>query len=103
VLVVQRCGALAANHRVACVAASSAAANPARRWLKSAARRWTAQARNTMPVEFMFGRPLSPEELDMIREQIKSMDDITAIDDEVRDIVERNWPHLVSKLPPREE
>jgi hypothetical protein len=37
----------------------------------------------------MFGRPLSPEELDMIREQIESMDDITAIDDEVRGIVER--------------
>jgi hypothetical protein len=52
----------------------------------------------------MFGRPLSPEELDMIREQIESMDDITAIDDErVRGIVERNWPHLVSKLPAREE
>jgi hypothetical protein len=56
-----------------------------------------------MATEFMFGRPLSPEELDMIREQIESMDDITAIDDEVRGIVERNWPHLVAKLPPREE
>jgi hypothetical protein len=54
-------------------------------------------------MELMFGRPLSPEELDMIREQIESMDDITAIDDEVRGIVEWNWPHLVSKLPPREE
>ena len=56
-----------------------------------------------MPMEFMFGRPLSPEELDMIRLQIESVDDITAIDDEVRGIVERNWPQLVSKLPPREE
>jgi hypothetical protein len=55
-----------------------------------------------MPMEFMFGRPLSPEELEMLREQIESMDDITAIDDEVRCIVERNWPHLVSKLPPRD-
>jgi hypothetical protein len=57
-----------------------------------------------MPIEFMFGRPLSPDEtLEMIREQIEEMDDITAIDDEVRGIVERNWPHLVSKLPQREE
>jgi hypothetical protein len=39
----------------------------------------------------------------MVREQIESMDDITAIEDEVRGIVERNWSHLVSKLPPREE
>jgi hypothetical protein len=30
------------------------------------------------------------------------MDDITAVE-EVRGIVERNWSHLVSKLPPREE
>ena len=47
--------------------------------------------------------PLSPEELDMIREQIEAMEDITAIDDEVRGIVERHWPHLVAKLPPRDE
>ena len=56
-----------------------------------------------MPIEFMFGRPLSPDELDMLRQQIERMDDITAIDDEVRGIVERNWPHLLSKLPPEGE
>jgi hypothetical protein len=39
----------------------------------------------------------------MIREQIESMDDITAMDDEVRGIVERNWPQLVSRLQPRKE
>jgi hypothetical protein len=50
-----------------------------------------------------FGRPLSPEELDMIRKQIESMDQIGAVTDEVRGIAERSWPHLVSKLPPREE
>jgi hypothetical protein len=54
-------------------------------------------------MEFLFGRPLSPEELELIRQQIESMDDITAIDGEVRAIVERNWPHLLSKLPSREE
>ena len=53
-----------------------------------------------MPMEFMFGRPLNPGKLEMLREQIESMDDITDIDDEVRGIVERNWPHLVAKLPP---
>jgi hypothetical protein len=30
------------------------------------------------------------------------MDDITAIDDELRGLVERNWPHLRSKLPPED-
>jgi hypothetical protein len=56
-----------------------------------------------MPIEFMFGRQLSPEELELIREQIESMDEITAIDDEVHGIVERNWPHLMGKLPPKDE
>jgi hypothetical protein len=32
----------------------------------------------------------------------ESMDDITAVTDEVRGIVEPNWPHL-SKLPPKDE
>jgi hypothetical protein len=54
-------------------------------------------------MEFMFGRPLGPEELELLRQQVESMDDITAIDDEVRGIVERNWPHLLSKLPPEPE
>jgi hypothetical protein len=54
-------------------------------------------------MEFLFGRPLTAEELELIRQQIESMDDITAIDDEMRGIVERNWPHLLSKLPPAEK
>jgi hypothetical protein len=56
-----------------------------------------------MPIECIFGCPLSPEELELIRKQIEAMDDITAIDNEVRGIVERNWPHRVAKLPPRDE
>jgi hypothetical protein len=27
-----------------------------------------------MPMEFVFGRPLSPQELEMLRKQIESMD-----------------------------
>jgi hypothetical protein len=42
--------------------------------------------------------------LELIRQQIEALDDIPAtIDDEIRGIVGRNWPHLLSKLPPREE
>jgi hypothetical protein len=54
-------------------------------------------------MEFLNGRPLSPEELEMIRQQIEALDDIGAVDDEIRGIVARNWPHLLSKLPPEEE
>jgi hypothetical protein len=56
-----------------------------------------------MPVEFLFGRPLSPVEIEIIRQQIESMDDITDIDEELRGFVERHWPDLVSKLPPRDD
>src|SRR6266446_2518067 len=62
---------------------------PAARWSKS------------MPIEFMHGRPLSPEELEMIRRQIEEgFDNITEVDDEIRGIVARNWPYLLEKLPP---
>jgi hypothetical protein len=54
-------------------------------------------------MEFLHGRPLGPEELDTIRQQLEEMDDVTAIDPEVRAIVERNWPHLLAKLPPEDE
>jgi hypothetical protein len=47
--------------------------------------------------------PTEPEELEFIRTQIEALDDIGAVTDEVRGIVERNWPHLVAKLPPRDE
>jgi hypothetical protein len=56
-----------------------------------------------MPIEFLHGRPLEPEELEMIRLQIESgFDTIEAVDPELRGIVERNWPHLLAKLPPDE-
>ena len=54
-----------------------------------------------MPVEFLHGRPLSPEELEMIRQQIEEgFDNIAEVDDEIRGIVARR-PHLLSKLPPQ--
>jgi hypothetical protein len=53
-----------------------------------------------MPTEYLDGHPLSPDELDTIRRDIEAMDSIDAISDQLRGIVERNWPHLVSKLPP---
>jgi hypothetical protein len=32
-----------------------------------------------MPIEFLQGRPLSPDELEMIRQQIESFDDIASL------------------------
>src|SRR5260370_13676718 len=64
---------------------------PAARWSKS------------MPMEFLHGRPLSPEDLERIRVEIESFDNIDVIDDEIRGIVARNWPYLLEKLPPDED
>jgi len=51
--------------------------------------------------EFLHGRPLSPEELEMLRQQIEEgYDNIAEVDDEIHGIVARNWPHLVSNRPP---
>ncbi len=65
---------------------------PAARWSKS------------MPMEFLHGRPLSPEELEMLRQQIEEgFDNIAEVDDEIRGIVARNWPYLLEKLPPQDD
>jgi hypothetical protein len=42
-----------------------------------------------MPMEFYQGRPLKPEELEAIRQQIEQFDTIEVIDPEMRGIVER--------------
>jgi hypothetical protein len=50
------------------------------------------------------GRPLSPEDLEMIRRQIEEGAEVmAAVDSEIRGIVARNWPHLLAKLPPEED
>lgn len=56
-----------------------------------------------MPIEFLHGRQLEPEELDLIRAQIEEYDTISKVDPELRAIVARNWPHLLAKLPPEDD
>jgi len=43
---------------------------------------------------------LSPEELDQIKHFIEKTD-IDVISDEMRALVEKHWPWLLPKLPPR--
>jgi hypothetical protein len=63
-----------------------------------------ARWRRSMPVEFVHGWPLSADELELIRQQIEEgFDNIAEVDPEIRGIVARNWPHLLSKLPPEED
>jgi hypothetical protein len=46
---------------------------------------------------------LELEDLDLIRQQIEEFDEIDKIDPEIRAIVARNWPHLLAKLPPKDD
>jgi hypothetical protein len=53
-----------------------------------------------MPIEFLHGRPLKPEEVRVIRVALEQLDSVETNDPEIRALVARNWPHLLSKLPP---
>jgi hypothetical protein len=55
-----------------------------------------------MAVQFLYGRPLSQADLDGIRRDLEAMDNIEVVTDQLREIVVRNWPHLVAKLPPEQ-
>jgi hypothetical protein len=56
-----------------------------------------------MPTQFLYGRPLSQADLDGIRRDLEAMESIEVVTDQLREIVVRNWPHLVAKLPPHDE
>jgi hypothetical protein len=56
-----------------------------------------------MPIEFLAGQPLSREELDLLRHGLETAERIEVVNDELRAIVERNWPHLIPKLPPLDD
>jgi hypothetical protein len=47
------------------------------------------------------GRVLSRGELKLIRREVEGFDTIDLIDDEMRELIEREWPDLAVKLPPR--
>ena len=47
------------------------------------------------------GRVLSQAELEQIRREVEGFDTIDLIDDEMRELIESQWPDLASKLPPR--
>jgi hypothetical protein len=49
------------------------------------------------------GRELSESELKKLRQQIVSLDDITHVSTEMRELIGERWPELLPKLPPDEE
>jgi hypothetical protein len=44
---------------------------------------------------------LPEQELELIRAQIESHDTIEHIDEDMRALIEDQWPDLVAKLPPK--
>jgi hypothetical protein len=56
-----------------------------------------------MRIERLNGRVLSAIDLARLRREIESFGKYDQISDELRGIVARNWPHLLSRLPPEDE
>jgi hypothetical protein len=52
-------------------------------------------------MEFLNGRPLSPDELERLRLEIESFDDILVVSAEVRGIVKKELASPASKTPAR--
>jgi hypothetical protein len=48
-------------------------------------------------------RILTDDELAALRAEIESFDSIEAVDDDLRALIESEWPDLVSKLPPKQK
>jgi hypothetical protein len=47
------------------------------------------------------GHELSDEQLAQIRKQVEGFDTIDALTDEMRELIEMQWPDLAWKLPPK--
>jgi hypothetical protein len=48
------------------------------------------------------GRLLTGRDLQDIRREVERLKTITAISDEIRDVIETEWPDLAAKLPPKD-
>lgn len=55
-----------------------------------------------MPIEVYKGHVLEPDQLEELRVHLEEFGTIDHVDAELRGIIERNWPHLVAKLPPED-
>jgi hypothetical protein len=42
-----------------------------------------------------------PEKLEELRRMIEEMDTIEVIDDDTRELIEKRWPWLLDKIPPK--
>ena len=47
------------------------------------------------------GAPMTPDDLQRLHDYIVEMDSIAIISDEMRIVIESEWPELAHKLPPR--
>lgn len=60
----------------------------------------TGRSKRSMPIEIYRGHVLDPDQMEALRVQLENFDSIQEVDAELRGIIERNWPHLIAKLPP---
>ncbi len=53
------------------------------------------------PTPMLNGRELSPEQLEIIRRDLEGFDEIDVAADDLRALIASQWPHLMTKLPPK--
>ena len=58
------------------------------------------EAAMTKQKPMLNGRELSEFELAQIRRQIENVDTIDVVSDEMRALIEQQWPHLMAKIRP---
>jgi len=47
------------------------------------------------------GRPMTADDLQRLHDYLLDMEAISAISDQIRTVVESEWPELAHKLPPK--
>jgi hypothetical protein len=53
------------------------------------------------PKAMLGGSELSSQELERIRSELEFFDQIEHVSDEMRELIEAQWPDLLCKLPPK--
>jgi hypothetical protein len=53
------------------------------------------------PKAMLGGSELSPRELERIKSELEFFDQVEHVSEEMRELIETQWPDLVCKLPPK--
>jgi hypothetical protein len=69
---------------------------------REAEEEWGAMTKNPNQRYVIDGKPMTPADLRRLHEYLLEMEGVSVISDEMRAVVESEWPELVHKLPLKE-